>query len=421
MNQEEPIRMPQMGESIAEGTLVKWHKAVGDTFRRDETLFEISTDKVDTEVPAPRDGRLLRIEVTEGQTVPVNTVVAWIGAKDSEAPSASAAAAASPPAAQRGASTGAASEPARPARPAATATATAKPPRSDSSREARLREKSSPFVRRIAAEHGIDLKSLSGSGTSGRVTKDDILSAVAQLEARTPAAGVDRVEPMTVMRQKIAEHMVLSRRTSAHVSSVFEVDLTLVRALKDALAAEYQEKHKTKLTYLPFILRAVAQALREFPLLNASVEDQRIHYHGDVNLGVAVALEEGLIVPVIPKADQKDLPALARAVQELAQKARSKQLRPEDVQGGTFTVTNPGVFGSLIGTPIIHQPQVAILCIGAVQKRVVVLEESDAIAIRSMAYFSLSFDHRLIDGAVADRFMARLKAMLEGLDAEKHE
>lgn len=414
MTTEEPVRMPQMGESIAEGTLVKWHKKVGDKVTRDETLFEISTDKVDTEVPAPQSGYLLRILVNEGETVPVHSVVCLLGA--SAATPAADTSEPAPAATSRGGPDTASPPDATPTvRTPATPPAAA---RRDGS-ENRLREKSSPLVRRLAAEHGIDISSVVGSGTGGRVTKEDVLRHLKETPGSTVASFEDdRVEAMPVMRQRIAEHMVASRRTSAHVSSIFEVDMTTVRKLKDGLARQYADEHKVKLTYMPFVLQVVAKALKRHPRLNASIEGNSVRYHGEVNLGVAVALEEGLIVPVVRRADRLDLPNLAYTLSDLARRARSKQLKPEEVQGGTFTITNPGVFGSLIGTPIINQPQVAILCLGAVVKRAVVTENADAtdaVAIRSMAYFSLSFDHRLIDGAVADRFMAEVKAQLESL------
>jgi 2-oxoglutarate dehydrogenase E2 component (dihydrolipoamide succinyltransferase) len=411
------VRMPQMGESIAEGTLVKWHKKVGDRVKRDETLFEISTDKVDTEVPSEADGYLVDVLVKEGETVPVHSVVCILG----DAPAGT-----GRPAAAREAPPTAAAPAGRPA--PAPAAKGASPPGGD-----RLREKSSPLVRRLAAEHGIDITGIRGTGISGRVTKEDILRhiesgasgsrAVPEIR-RTPAeragpaagpetAAEDRVEPMSVMRQRIAEHMVLSRRTSAHVSSVFEVDMTAVRALKDSLAKDVEERHGARLTYMPFIINAVAAGLRRFPALNASIEGKDVRYHGRVHIGVAVALEQGLIVPVIRDADAMGIIEITLAVNDLARRAREKQLKPEEVQGGTFTITNPGVFGSMIGTPIIHQPQVGILCVGAVTKRAVVLPDTDAIAIRSMAFLSLTFDHRLIDGATADRFLAGIKAALE--------
>jgi 2-oxoglutarate dehydrogenase E2 component (dihydrolipoamide succinyltransferase) len=404
------VPMPQMGESIAEGTLVKWHKKVGDRVKRDETLFEISTDKVDTEVPSPSDGFLVRILVNEGETVPVLSVVCVLGD--------------SPPATGVAAGHGAA--PVEKARPAAAgAAAMAAPPAAGAATaEARTREKSSPLVRRLAGEHGIDLGTMVGSGAGGRVTKEDILRKIAEEGARAPdrpaaapaARDGDRVEPMSVMRQRIAEHMVASRRTSAHVTSVFEVDMTAVRALKEELGPVFEDRHRAKLTYLPFIIHAACRSLRRFPALNASIEEKNVRYHARIHTGIAVALETGLIVPVILDADRKSILDLARAAGDLAARARGKQLRPEEVQGGTFTITNPGVFGSLIGTPIINQPQVAILCVGAVEKRPVVLAETDAIAVRSMAYLSLTYDHRLVDGATADRFLADLKTGLQGGD-----
>ncbi|MBI4606149.1 MAG: 2-oxo acid dehydrogenase subunit E2 [Planctomycetes bacterium] len=429
------VPMPQMGESIAEGTLVKWHKKVGDKVLRDEPLFEISTDKVDTEIPAPQDGYLLRVLVKEGETVPVHTTVCVIG--DGSAPEQAGDAGEAREAREeqeardaqvgadgrRSAASTASTIAGKADAPVATRTSgSAESPAAASATAATtaeegLRARSSPLVRRLAAEHGIDLATLAGSGTAGRVTKEDILRRIEETRAgaATPAPGSteDRVEPMTVMRQQIAEHMLASRRTSAHVTSVFEVDMTEVRAARDALAPGILERHGVKLTYMPFIVQAAARSLRRFPDINASVEGKSVRYHDDVNIGVAVALDEGLIVPVLRQADRKSISETAVAIADLAQRARSKRLRPEEVRGGTFTITNPGVFGSLFGTPIIHQPQVAILGVGAVTKRAVVLEDADAIAVRSMAFLSLSFDHRLIDGALADRFLADLKAGLE--------
>jgi pyruvate dehydrogenase E2 component (dihydrolipoamide acetyltransferase) len=421
------VSMPQMGESIAEGTLVKWHKKVGEKVKRDETLFEISTDKVDTEIPSPQDGYLVEVLVNEGETVPVKTVVCVLGE--------------SPPGAAGGKVSGPEAKSARPEPPRGQPASTPSPvaPKSGSPQApaggattgaavgSRLREKSSPVVRRLAEEHGIDITRMTGSGLSGRVTKEDILEEIASQRSDRGGAAVEalappleeRVEPLSVMRQRIAEHMVLSRRVSAHVSSIFEVDMTAVRALKDRPAPERGSRAGLKLTYMPFILQAVARGLRRFPQLNASIEGKNVHYHGQINVGIAVALDDGLIVPVIHSVDSQELYSLARAVGDLAQRARTKQLKPEEVQGGTFTITNPGVFGSLIGTPIINQPQVGILCVGAVTKRPVVLPGTDAIAVRSMAYFSLSFDHRLVDGAVADRFLAEVKAQLEAARLEE--
>jgi 2-oxoglutarate dehydrogenase E2 component (dihydrolipoamide succinyltransferase) len=337
------VRMPQMGESIAEGTLVKWHKRVGDRVKRDETIFEISTDKVDTEVPSEADGYLVEVLVKEGETVPVHSVVCVLGE--------------SPPDGSRP------EAPPRPAaRPAAAGPPAPSPPASRAGAgqpaATRLRERSSPLVRRLAAEHGVDIARIEGTGTSGRVTKEDVLRHLATRSAAPPVPEgpeEDRVEPMSVMRQRIAEHMVASRRTSAHVTSVFEVDMTAVRSLKDSLAREIEERHGAKITYLPFVIQAVAYGLRRFPALNASIEGTNVRYHARINVGVAVALDQGLIVPVIMDADARGIPGLAASVNDLARRAREKRLKPEEVQGGTFTITNPGVFGSMIGTPIIHQ------------------------------------------------------------------
>lgn len=400
--------MPQMGESIAEGTIVRWIKKVGDRVDRDEPLFEISTDKVDAEIPSPAAGILAEIRVREGETVPVNSVVATIGdavvdgrpaaAVETAAPAAQAAA---PAAAQ----------------PAA---GSDRQPATDDERRAR----SSPLVRRIAKEHGVDISQIPGSGVGGRVTKQDILGYLDGRSADAPASPPDavpafrpgervHVEPMSVMRRRIAEHMVLSRRTSAHVHSVFEVNFSRVSELREARKADY-ERDGTKLTFLPFIARAVVEALKAFPILNASIDGDRIVYKKDINLGVAVALDWGLVVPVVKSADEKNLLGLSRAIGDLATRARAKALKPEEVQEGTFTITNPGIFGAQFGLPIINQPQVAILCVGTIEKRAVVID--DAIGIRPMAYLTLGFDHRLIDGAVADQFLARVKDLLENFD-----
>lgn len=392
------VLMPQMGESIAEGTIVRWVKNVGDRVDRDEPLFEISTDKVDAEIPSPAAGVLTEIRVQEGETVPVNQVVAVIGAAGEAAAVA-------------------------PAPPSAEAEA--------ASAEELRRQKSSPVVRRIAAEHGVDISQIEGSGSGGRVTKQDILEFIEQKPAAPPAPApvaaapaphaaapvthgpADEVVPMTVMRRRIAEHMVASRHVSAHVHSVFEIDFSRVAKMREARKAEF-EAAGTRLTYLPFVVKAVVAGLRAFPAVNASIDGDSVVYHKEVNIGIAVALDWGLIVPVVKQADEKSLLGLARTMQDLANRARSKQLKPEEVQGGTFTITNPGVYGALFGMPIISQPQVAILDLGAVQKRVVVVD--DAIAIRPMAYFSLGFDHRLIDGAVADQFLAVVKKYIETFD-----
>lgn len=399
------VVMPQMGESIAEGTIVRWYKKVGESVEKEETLFEISTDKVDAEIPSPASGVLQEVLFEEGATVEVNTVVARIGdpaEAAAERPSPGDGAGAQPP--KAGVSQQAAPVP-------GAAESAAEPP----SREELRRTRSSPLVRRIAREHGVELSQIRGTGLSGRVTKRDILAYLERREA-PPAAEGARLEPFSPMRRKIAEHMVASRDTSVHVTTVWEADFTRVARLRRAHQERYAERG-VRLTYLPFIMCAVCTALREHPRLNASVVGEAIQYHPRVNLGVAVALEQGLIVPVVKGADELSLLGLARAVQDLAGRARAKKLDPEEVQGGTFTITNPGVFGSLFGTPIIHQPQVAILGVGAIQKRLVVLED-DHFAIRTMGYLALSFDHRIIDGAHADRFMARVREILEGFPEE---
>jgi 2-oxoglutarate dehydrogenase E2 component (dihydrolipoamide succinyltransferase) len=411
----EEVKMPQMGESIAEGTIVKWLKKVGDQVKRDEPLFEISTDKVDAEIPSPASGVLTEILFKEGETVPVNTVVAIIST-DGEKPA--------PPQAPQ-------PKTAQPAAPPKSAK-----DKSTIAKEELRRRRSSPLVRKIAAEHGIDISEIEGTGLGGRVTKNDILSyienrAVRQAPAQAPKpqplvapareaeigpppfSEGDRVEivPMSVMRKKIAEHMIQSRRTSAHVTTFMEVDFTETSKLREKLKAEFLERDGVKLTFLPFIIKAVIEGIRRWPIINSSVWGDHIVYKKDINIGIAVALDWGLIVPVIRNADEKSLLGLARAVNDLAERARNKQLTPEEVQGGTFTITNPGVFGSLIGTPIINQPQVAILGVGAIKKRPVVI--NDAIAIREIGYLALSFDHRVIDGAVADQFMSVVRDVIE--------
>jgi 2-oxoglutarate dehydrogenase E2 component (dihydrolipoamide succinyltransferase) len=401
------VVMPQMGESVAEGTIVRWMKKVGDSVDRDEPLFEISTDKVDAEIPSPSAGVVAEIRAQEGETVPVNSVVAVIrGAGEAVVSAASATAA--PPA------THVSQEPA----PAAGAVSR--------SGENLARERSSPLVRQIAAEHHVDMSQVRGTGIGGRVTKHDIMAFVDQQGrsvGSSPAEPVqvfrgteDRVEKMSVMRKKIAEHMVVSRRTSAHVHSVFEVNFSRVSTIRASRKAAY-EAQGTKLTYLSFIVKAVADALQSSPVINASVDGDQVVYHKDVNIGVAVALEWGLIVPVIRNADQLDLLGLSRAITALAAKARAKQLKPEDVSGGTFTITNPGALGALFGMPIINQPQVAILDVGSIEKRPVVVD--DAVTASLTAFMALGFDHRIIDGAVADQFMSRVKQALENWDEKQ--
>jgi 2-oxoglutarate dehydrogenase E2 component (dihydrolipoamide succinyltransferase) len=439
------VVMPQMGESIAEGTVVRWIKKVGDSVDRDEPLFEISTDKVDAEIPSPSAGVLTEIKVKEGETVPVNSVVAVIGAAGEKPPAGNGAGASSVPAAAVGQpetappSTGtavddrvAASE-ARPS--AAAAPAEAAKPGGPLTKEELRRQKSSPLVRRIAKEHNVDIQQIQGTGISGRVTKNDILGFIesggarAAAQAPTPQASRtitiaaqgpvyrpgDRVEivPMSVMRKKIAEHMVMSAHTSPHVYSVYEVNFGKVTSLREKKKAEY-EAAGAKLTFTAFIAKAVVDALRQFPMVNASIDGDNIVYKKDINLGIAVALENGLIVPVIRNADEKNLLGLSRGINDLATRARSKKLSPDEVQSGTFTITNPGIFGALYGLPLINQPQVAILGVGTIEKRAVVMD--DAIAIRPMCNLSLGYDHRLIDGADAGRFLAFIKDRLENFD-----
>ncbi len=416
------VIMPQMGESVAEGTVTKWLKKVGERVERDEPLFEISTDKVDAEIPSPAEGILARVLVKENETVPVNTVVAVI---DGEGAGVAAVAPEKPQAAK-------VQRPAAPAPPAAPVAAPAKAFSASAVPGAATKVRSSPLVRRIARQRNVDLTRVRGTGLAGRISKKDILAYLAQQppggvagppEAPTPPpptapsivfTGPTHVVPMTPMRKQIAEHMLASKRASAHVSTVFEVEMTRITDLREHQATEFERSSGLKLTYTPFFVRAAVEAIKDFPVLNSSVEGTNIVYKRDVNIGVAVALETGLIVPVIKRADEKNFLGIARAVQDLADRARSKRLSVEDVQGGTFTMTNPGVFGSLLGTPIINQPQVAILGVGAIEKRPVV--RNDAIAIRPMVYLTLSFDHRIIDGAVADQFMGRIERLLENWD-----
>ncbi len=472
------VVMPQMGESIAEGTITKWLKQVGERVERDEPLFEISTDKVDAEIPSPAAGTLTEVRFKEGDTVEVNTVVAVLdgngagatsraaGVEEAKGAEPSAAATVTQPVTQPAAAEPAkadeakrAPEPpiteappppvkappeAKPAETSASSSAAAARPTAKeagngggATTEELRKTKSSPLVRKIAREHGVDIASLEGTGLSGRVTKNDILSFI---ESGTPAAAPakpavspapayeapavppikpgegDRVEQMTVMRKKIAEHMVQSRRTSAHVTTVYEIDMTAVAKLRDQHKESFLERTGTKLTFMPFIFQAVINALRQFPIFNAQVSGDQIIYKRDINLGMAVALDWGLIVPVIKRADDLSISGLARAANDLADRARTKHLKPDEVTGGTFTLSNPGVFGGLFGTPIINQPQLAILGIGKIEKRTKVLttpEADDYIAIRSMSYFALSFDHRVIDGADAERFLAYVKELLE--------
>jgi pyruvate dehydrogenase E2 component (dihydrolipoamide acetyltransferase) len=423
------VVMPQMGESIAEGTIVRWIKKVGDPIDKDEPLFEISTDKVDAEIPAPGAGVLLEIRVKEGETVPVNSVVALIGAAGEVAAAGPQVLGSSGPQVPAPAASSVTSAPSSPAVSSASSSPAASPATLDDLRRVR----SSPLVRKIAKEHGIDIAQLNGTGISGRVTKDDINAFIAsgRKTSGAPAAGSGarapmappppafqpgesvRIEKMGVMRKKIAEHMVMSIHTSPHVYSAYEVDFSRIDQLRLKKKAEY-EAAGAKLTYTAFIAKATVDTIRQFPFSNASIDGENIVYKRDINLGIAVALETGLIVPVIKQADERNLLGISRAIQDLAVRARSKKLQPEEVQGGTFTITNPGIFGALFGLPIISQPQVAILGVGSVDKRVVVVD--DMIAIRPMCYLTLGYDHRLIDGADAGRFLQALKDRLQNFD-----
>jgi pyruvate dehydrogenase E2 component (dihydrolipoamide acetyltransferase) len=444
------VIMPQMGESIAEGTLSRWLKAVGDEVKRDEPIFEISTDKVDAEIPAPAAGILAEILVQQGQTVAVQTVVARLETDKAAFATAGAGAPAGAPAAAAPAAASAGGPPPRnegssvsaaPSHPSPAAPVVPTPSGNGNSFEERLRTRSSPLVRKIAAEHGLEITAMQGSGIAGRVTKKDLLPYLAggAKQGSAPTRGAvppsmhaptgtdahgpapeswpgDLVEPMTPMRQRIAQHMTQSRRTAAHVTSFFEVDLTRVARIRAKQRATIEATTGFKLSYLPFIISAVVEGLKKFPVMNAAVSGNNIIYRKQYNIGIAVALDWGLIVPVIKKADDLSLSGLTRALNDLAGRARAKKLDPREVQDGTFTITNPGIFGSLMGTPIISQPQVAILGVGAIEKRPKVItgpDGEDTIAIRTCAFFSISFDHRIIDGAVADEFLAFVKKTLE--------
>jgi len=455
------VVMPQMGESIFEGTITKWLKKPGDKVERDEPLFEISTDKVDAEIPSPSAGVLKEIKIPEGQTVPIQTVVAVI---DGVSSAASVSAPASAPAAAAPAAKPAvpAAVPAMPAAPAASAPATAASPAmpaaiAPAAGAGPERIHSSPLVRRLAKEHGIDLASLEGTGAGGRITKDDIEAVIAAQSGAAPAGpsatgatrpapppspaplaapgapavhgsqflpalqvavprermyfGNYEVQPLSVMRQKIAEHMVASKHVSPHVYSVDEVDMTKVAAIRAKAKDEFEKRYETKLTFMPFFVKAVVAGLRAYPTLNASLDGTNVVLHKEINIGMAVALDWGLIVPVIKNADEKNLLGIQRTLNDLAERARAKKLKPEEVQEGTFSITNPGVFGGLFGLPVISQPNVGILGLGAIEKRPVVVD--DAIAIRSMCYVTLSYDHRVVDGAIAHQFLHKVKETLE--------
>jgi len=454
------VVMPQMGESIFEGTITKWLKKPGDKVERDEPLFEISTDKVDAEIPSPSAGVLKEIKIAEGQTVPIQTVVAVIDGAGS--PAVSTPAAAAPPTPAKTPAPSPAPVAAKPSAPVpaapAAAYSTAAAPATGSGTE---RIHSSPLVRRLAKEHGVDLASLEGTGAGGRITKQDMEAAIAAQSGAAPASataasapaissrpspppppaplaapgapavhgsqfvpslqvGVPReriyfgsyeIQPLTVMRQKIAEHMVASKHVSPHVYSVDEIDMSKIAALRAKSKEDFEKRYETKLTFMPFFVKAAVAGLRAYPTLNASLDGTNVVLHKEVNIGIAVALDWGLIVPVIKNADEKNFLGIQRNLNDLAERARSKKLKPEEVQEGTFSITNPGVFGGLFGLPVISQPNVGILGLGAIEKRPVVI--NDSIAIRSMCYVTLSYDHRVVDGAIAHQFLHKVKETLE--------
>jgi 2-oxoglutarate dehydrogenase E2 component (dihydrolipoamide succinyltransferase) len=466
------VVMPQMGESIFEGTITKWLKKPGDKVERDEPLFEISTDKVDAEIPSPSAGVLKEIKIPEGQTVPIQTVVAVIDGAGSAAASAPAPAAAAPAAAAKPAAAPAPSAvpapaakpaPAQAPAPAAApgAASTAVPQANGAAASATERVHSSPLVRRLAKEHNIDLTTLEGTGAGGRITKEDIEAVIAGQSAPAPGAsapaasttprpippppppapvatapgapaahgtqyipvlqvaapreriyfGNYELQPLSVMRQKIAEHMVASKHVSPHVYSVDEIDMSKVAAIRAKAKEEFEKRYETKLTFMPFFVKAAVAGLRAYPTLNASLDGTNVVLHKEINVGIAVALDWGLIVPVVKGADEKNLLGIQRTLNDLAERARSKKLKPEEVQEGTFSITNPGVFGGLFGLPVISQPNVGILGLGAIEKRPVVI--NDSIAIRSMCYVTLSYDHRVVDGAIAHQFLHKVKETLE--------
>ncbi len=461
--------MPQMGESIFEGTITKWLKQPGEKVQRDEPLFEISTDKVDAEIPAPASGTLRDIKVQAGNTVQVNTVVGTIAEEG--------AAVSTPPAAPSKPASG---DGARAPQPASPPPPKAEEPQAQGKIPADLsadektglerqqqgkveeyaeageqeRVRSSPLVRRIAKENNVDLTKVAGTGIGGRITKDDIEAFVAKHGAGAPAApsapsapayasqaasaavsmpavttplqpvgGVTPgdIVPMSVMRKKIAEHMVMSKHTSAHVHGVFEIDVTRIVKIRERMKSKFGQATGNKLTFTPFFARAVIHGIRKWPIINSSMEGDNIHYHPAINLGIAVALDWGLIVPVVKSAEERSFVGLQRAISDLGERARSKKLKPDEVQSGTFTITNPGIFGAMFGLPIINQPQVAILGVGGIVKQPVVVTDqdgADSIAIRSMIHLSIGYDHRVIDGAVADQFMAEVKSFLQNWNEE---
>ena len=441
------VLMPQMGESIAEGTLSKWLKKVGDAVKRDEPLFEISTDKVDAEIPSPSAGMLAEIKVQEGETVPVQTLVAVLETEKGAAASAPAAAPAAPaPKPEPAPAASAAPAPAPSPTPAAPRPAPQPAPApvaaggNGETAEDRLRRKSTPLVRKIAAEHQVDISQIPGTGFAGRVTKQDILGFIEQAPARTvPTPGTrplapagiehpatepwpgDRVAPWSKIRKITADHMIMSRRVSAHVASFFEIDYTQVARLRTKHKASYAERG-VNLTFLAFIAKACAANLRKHPVINAAVSGESTIYRSDINIGIAVALDWGLIVPVVKRADELSLLGLARAINDLGERARTKKLSPDEIQRGTFTITNPGGFGPYAGIPIINQPQVAILGVGTIEKRPKVVTQddgADAIAIRTMGMLTMSYDHRVVDGADADKFLADVKATLQNFPEQE--
>jgi 2-oxoglutarate dehydrogenase E2 component (dihydrolipoamide succinyltransferase) len=466
------VIMPQMGESIFEGTITRWLKKPGDHVDRDEPLFEISTDKVDAEIPAPSAGVLKEIKVTEGQTVPIQTVVAVIDAAGA-AESAPASAPAPAPAPAKAAAPAAPSAPAAAAPsapPAAPAAAPAAPSVSAASSSASpavrangQKVRSSPLVRKLAKEHNVDLTAVEGSGAGGRVSKRDILEAASAPRPAAPAPSAEpsaptapasyapaasapsapppagggavahpalenavpreriyfgnyEAQPMSNMRQRIAEHMVASKRVAPHVYSIDEADMTKIAKIRERSKGAFEAKYGTKLTFMPFFVRACVEALRAYPTVNASADGSNVVLHREINVGIAVALDWGLIVPVLKNSEEKNFLGLARGMNDLAERARAKKLKPEEVQESTFSITNPGVYGGLMGLPVINQPNVAILGIGAIQKRPMVID--DAIAVRSMVYLTLSYDHRVVDGAVAHQFVGKVKSYLEGWNEE---
>ncbi len=421
------VVMPQMGESIFEGTITKWLKKPGDKVQRDEPLFEISTDKVDAEIPAPASGILQEIKVSEGNTVQVNTVVGVIGDGSSASASAPAKAAAPAPAAPASAKK---ETPAPPPAPAAGGP-------HDVHDEEESDVRSSPLVRKLAREHNVDLARVSGTGTGGRVTKQDILdfvehrtsdaAAVAaapaprQASAPTPAVIPGELVPMSQMRKIITQRMIESRRTSAHVHSMFEVDMTRIVNLRNKLKNGFEQRYGARLTFMPFFVRAAIIALQQYPIVNSSLEGDSVRYHKHVNAGIAVALDWGLIVPVLKNADELNFLGLQRGITDLGERARTKRLMPADVEGSTFTITNPGQFGAVFGLPIINQPNAAIMGVGGITKQPIVITDkdgADSIAIRSVVHLTLGYDHRIIDGAIADQFMAVLKKTLENWSEE---